>query len=150
MVAAGNEGRNNSFGNNGYGTIGAPGNDPFVITVGAMKDAGTVTTADDTIASYSSKGPTTYRPHRQARSCRPRVTRLSPFLPIIRAHLITQFPANGVSQSYYMDKPGNQDFKRLSHAERNQHGRPHGNWRCRPVDSERTPPSHRTRSKRGS
>jgi len=36
VVAAGNEGRDNSVGENGYGTITAPGNDPFVITVGAM------------------------------------------------------------------------------------------------------------------
>ncbi len=35
-----------------------PGNDPYVITVGAMKTMGTATRADDLIASYSSKGPT--------------------------------------------------------------------------------------------
>ncbi len=58
VVAAGNDGRDNSFGNNGYGTITAPGNDPYVITVGAMKTEGTATKADDAIASYSSKGPT--------------------------------------------------------------------------------------------
>src|SRR5262249_20806324 len=60
VVAAGNEGRNNSANTEGYGTIAAPGNDPFVITVGAMKPMGTATRADDTIASYSSKGPTLY------------------------------------------------------------------------------------------
>jgi serine protease AprX len=58
VVAAGNDGRNQSQGTDGYGTITAPGNDPFVITVGAMKTMGTVTRADDLIASYSSKGPT--------------------------------------------------------------------------------------------
>jgi serine protease AprX len=58
VVAAGNDGRDNSFGNQGYGTIGAPGNDPYVITVGAMKTEGTYTRTDDLIASYSSKGPT--------------------------------------------------------------------------------------------
>ena len=52
VVAAGNEGRNNTFGTNGYGTITAPGNDPYVITVGAMKDASTASRADDSIASY--------------------------------------------------------------------------------------------------
>ena len=57
-VAAGNDGRDNSVGNNGYGTITSPGNDPFVITVGAMKDEGTPHRTDDMIASYSSKGPT--------------------------------------------------------------------------------------------
>jgi serine protease AprX len=58
LAAAGNQGRNDSAGTNGYGTIAAPGNDPYVITVGAMKTADTPTRSDDTIASYSSKGPT--------------------------------------------------------------------------------------------
>ncbi|HXJ95391.1 MAG TPA: S8 family peptidase [Terriglobia bacterium] len=58
VVAAGNDGRDNSQGTEGYGTITAPGNDPYVITVGAMKTEGTPTRTDDLIASYSSKGPT--------------------------------------------------------------------------------------------
>jgi serine protease AprX len=58
VIAAGNEGRNDSAHTDGYGTIAAPGNDPFAITVGAMKPMGTPTRADDLIASYSSKGPT--------------------------------------------------------------------------------------------
>ena len=57
VVAAGNEGRDNSVNSMGYGTINAPGNDPFVITVGAMKAEGTANKSDDKIASYSSKGP---------------------------------------------------------------------------------------------
>ena len=60
VVAAGNQGRNDSAGTEGYGTIAVPGNDPYAITVGAMKTAGTPTPSDDTIASYSSKGPTAY------------------------------------------------------------------------------------------
>jgi serine protease AprX len=58
VAAAGNYGRDNSMGEHGYGTIVAPGNDPYVITVGAMNDMGTASRADDQIASYSSKGPT--------------------------------------------------------------------------------------------
>jgi serine protease AprX len=58
VVAAGNNGRDNSQGTDGYGTVSAPGNDPYVITVGAMKTMGTPTRSDDLIASYSSKGPT--------------------------------------------------------------------------------------------
>jgi serine protease AprX len=58
VVAAGNDGRDNSAGTNGYGTINAPGNDPYVITVGAMNTKGTPDRADDVPASYSSKGPT--------------------------------------------------------------------------------------------
>ncbi len=57
VVAAGNDGRDNTIGNDGYGTIGSPANDPYVITVGAMKAMGTYTRTDDLIASYSSKGP---------------------------------------------------------------------------------------------
>jgi serine protease AprX len=58
VVAAGNQGRNQTLGTDGYATITAPGNDPLVITVGAMKTMGTLTRADDMVASYSSKGPT--------------------------------------------------------------------------------------------
>ena len=58
VVAAGNDGRDNSAGTNGYSTIAAPGNDPYVITVGAMKTEETPTPNDDMVASYSSKGPT--------------------------------------------------------------------------------------------
>ncbi len=41
VVAAGNDGRDDTYGNQGYGTITAPGNDPYVITVGAMKSMAT-------------------------------------------------------------------------------------------------------------
>lgn len=58
VVAAGNEGRNNTAGNQGYGTILAPADDPYVITVRAMKSMTTISRNDDFIASYSSKGPT--------------------------------------------------------------------------------------------
>src|SRR5581483_2218532 len=57
VVAAGNQGRNNDYGTQGYSMIAAPGNDPSVITVGAMNTMSTATKADDVLASYSSKGP---------------------------------------------------------------------------------------------
>src|SRR5215467_1048225 len=60
VVAAGNYGRMGFSGSNGYGTITAPGNDPYVITVGATKSGGSSLLSAETIASYSSKGPTTY------------------------------------------------------------------------------------------
>jgi Subtilase family len=44
----------------GYGSITAPGNDPYAITVGAMKIEGTTLRVNDLIASYSSKGPTLF------------------------------------------------------------------------------------------
>ena len=60
VAAAGNQGRNDSAGTNGYGTIAAPGNDPYVITVGAMRTSNTPDRSDDVVASYSSKGPTAF------------------------------------------------------------------------------------------
>ena len=57
VVAAGNMGRDNSLGTLGYATINSPGNDPYVITVGAMNAEGTPWRSDDKIASYSSEGP---------------------------------------------------------------------------------------------
>src|ERR1700730_12469325 len=58
VVAAGNRGRDNSLHTHWFATIGAPSNDPAVITVGATRTMDTATRVDDAIASYSSKGPT--------------------------------------------------------------------------------------------
>ena len=61
VVAAGNEGRNNLANTHGYGMIMSPANDPYVLTVGAMKDmSNNGDRIDDRIASYSSKGPSAY------------------------------------------------------------------------------------------
>jgi serine protease AprX len=57
VVAAGNDGRDLAMNTEGYGTIEAPGNDPYVITVGAVRTNGTPAITDDAMASYSSKGP---------------------------------------------------------------------------------------------
>jgi len=57
VVAAGNDGRDQALNPEGYGTIEAPGNDPYVITVGAMRTMATAGMQDDLLASYSSKGP---------------------------------------------------------------------------------------------
>jgi serine protease AprX len=57
VVAAGNDGRNNTNGTRGYLTINAPANDPLVLTVGTMKSANSTSRSDDAIASYSAKGP---------------------------------------------------------------------------------------------
>ena len=66
VCAAGNEGRVNGtlntpgLDNEGwgtsYGSIQSPGNDPYVITVGATKSMDGIR-ADDRIATYSSRGP---------------------------------------------------------------------------------------------
>jgi serine protease AprX len=57
VAAAGNLGRD-SQGHVQYGAITAPGNAPWVLTVGASSHMGTINRADDTIAAFSSRGPT--------------------------------------------------------------------------------------------
>lgn len=53
MVAGGNSGPKPS-------TIGTPGNHPKAFTVGALNDGGTVTRDDDSVAFFSSRGPTAH------------------------------------------------------------------------------------------
>ncbi len=57
VAAAGNNGRTAS-GHTQYGGITSPGNAPWVLTVGASSHMGTVERGDDTIASFTSRGPT--------------------------------------------------------------------------------------------
>jgi serine protease AprX len=57
VSAAGNLGRN-SLRQTQYGGIGAPGNAPWVLTVGASSHMGTIDRSDDTVAAFSSRGPT--------------------------------------------------------------------------------------------
>jgi len=54
VCAAGNEG---AF---GVGGVLSPGNDPYVITVGATDTLQTADTSDDSVARYSSSGPTLF------------------------------------------------------------------------------------------
>src|SRR5439155_2935245 len=51
VVAAGNRGP-------GGGTINKPADDPYVLTVGAVDTQGTPDPSDDTVAPFSSTGPT--------------------------------------------------------------------------------------------
>jgi serine protease AprX len=57
VASAGNAGRN-SQGSTQYGGTTAPGNAPWVLTVGASSHMGTIDRSDDTIAPFSSRGPT--------------------------------------------------------------------------------------------
>jgi subtilisin family serine protease len=57
VAAAGNLGKN-ADGELQYGGITAPGNAPWVLTVGASSTEGTFTRRDDVVAAYSSAGPT--------------------------------------------------------------------------------------------
>ncbi|HZQ51912.1 MAG TPA: S8 family peptidase [Bryobacteraceae bacterium] len=101
VVAAGNDGRDNTNGQQGYGTINAPGNDPYVITVGAMKTEGTYTRTDDLVASYSSKGPTqvdhVVKPDLVAPG------NLVVSLLAAGSTLPKNYPQNSVYTSYYQD-----------------------------------------------
>src|SRR3954468_17695608 len=56
VAAAGNMGKN-ADGKLQYGGITAPGNAPWVLTVGAPSTMGTLTRNDDEMASFSSSGP---------------------------------------------------------------------------------------------
>ncbi|PWT82018.1 MAG: hypothetical protein C5B57_09400 [Blastocatellia bacterium] len=57
VAAAGNNGRSAS-GRTLYGGTTAPGNAPWVLTVGASSHMGTVDRADDVVAAFGSRGPT--------------------------------------------------------------------------------------------
>ena len=59
VAAAGNNGRNRN-GRMQYGGITAPGNAPWVLTVGASSHMGTTDRADDTIPPFTSRGPTAF------------------------------------------------------------------------------------------
>jgi serine protease AprX len=57
VASAGNAGRN-SHGRDVYGGTTAPGNAPWVLTVGASSTQGTGDRGDDVMAAFSSRGPT--------------------------------------------------------------------------------------------
>lgn len=57
VASAGNNGKD-AFGNKLFGSIGSPGIEPSVITVGASNTFGTNYRSDDAVATYSSRGPT--------------------------------------------------------------------------------------------
>jgi hypothetical protein len=60
VVAAAGNGGKDRFGHSRYSSITAPGNAPWVLTVGASSHMGTVDRSDDTVASFSSRGPTAF------------------------------------------------------------------------------------------
>jgi len=57
VCSAGNKGKNSSS-QTVWGGIGSPGIEPSAITVGALNTQDTATRADDTVCTYSSRGPT--------------------------------------------------------------------------------------------
>jgi serine protease AprX len=59
VAAAGNDGLA-ADGSMVLGSITSPGNSPLALTVGALNTWGTASRSDDTVATYSSRGPTKY------------------------------------------------------------------------------------------
>jgi serine protease AprX len=60
VASAGNFGMNPATSEVGYTGITSPGSAPSAITVGALDTKGTATRRDDSVAPYSSRGPTWY------------------------------------------------------------------------------------------
>lgn len=59
VAAAGNSGKT-ADGHMVLGSIASPGNSPYAITVGALNTWATVDRRDDSVTTYSSRGPTRY------------------------------------------------------------------------------------------
>jgi serine protease AprX len=59
VVAAGNSGKT-ADGHKVLGGVTSPGNSPLALTVGALNTWGTVNRSDDSVATYSSRGPTKF------------------------------------------------------------------------------------------
>jgi serine protease AprX len=93
VCAAGNEG---DF---GAGSVLSPGNDPYVITVGAVDTMQTGTRADDGVAHYSSVGPTLYDEFAKPDLVAPGNRVIS--LAVKASYLDRTFPQNRIDVSTY-------------------------------------------------
>jgi len=85
-------------GNNGSAGIDKPADDPHVVTVGASDDATTATTGDDTVAPFSSTGPTA------AGIAKPDL--VAPGTHVVSSRSIgstvdTTYPASRIAPSYF-------------------------------------------------
>ena len=134
VVAAGNSGRNAQGSLPLYGTIASPGNDPYVITVGATNTHGSTNVAGDTIASYSSDGPTAID-----HIAKPDL--VAPGNNVVSLMAPNNTLANYLS--FHSDRPTpitNRAIRRALHQvlllERNQHGHAGGERRRRAADPE--------------
>ncbi len=100
VVSAGNQGRNSSAGNQGYGMIASPGNDPYIITVGAVRTMLSTSRADDSVTTYSSKGPTLIDQY-----LKPDILAPGNLIASLRATggtIDTLYPATALPTSYYL------------------------------------------------
>jgi serine protease AprX len=108
VVAAGNYG-NTEYGP--YGLITSPGNSPYVITVGATNSYGTAELTDDTITTYSSRGPTLFDHIVKPDLVAPGNRIKSLIASNSTLALDPRFAANHVSPSYYLTDSSNQQVK---------------------------------------
>ena len=72
MTAAGNLGKNPITGKTQYGGITAPGNAPWVLTVGAYSHEGTLTRTDDKMGALQLARSDGHRLRRRSRTSSPR------------------------------------------------------------------------------
>src|SRR5262249_23923649 len=109
VAAAGNLG-NSQYGS--YGLILSPGNSPNVLTVGATNSLGTVPLLDDTITSYSSRGPSFID-----NVIKPDIVAPGNKIKSVMAAnstLANMLPQNRVDPSYYYLNPLGKPYKYLT------------------------------------
>jgi serine protease AprX len=87
-------------------SIASPGNSPYAITVGAINTWGTAGRSDDTVATFSSRGPTAYDHTAKPDVAAPGVKIVSAEVP--NSYLVTTYPATHVAGS------GNNAYMALS------------------------------------
>jgi serine protease AprX len=87
-----------SSGNDGAGTVTAPGRDPWVLTVGATDTQGTATTSDDAVADFSGSGTS-------ARQRKPEV--LAPGVDVVSLRA----PGSYLDQAYPAARQGKNFFR---------------------------------------
>ncbi len=117
VASAGNNGKD-AAGKEVFASVTTPGAAPSAITVGALVTWGTVTPADDTIATYSSRGPTRFE------------AGLKPDL-VAPGNKIVSLEAKGsyLARAYPDLHVAGSGAQRLHEDERHQHGRRHGERR---------------------
>jgi serine protease AprX len=94
VCAAGNEG---DF---GMGGVLSPGNDPYVLTVGATDTRQTPDASDDAVAAYSSWGPTLFDEYAKPDIVAPGNRLIS--LRVPGSYIDTNFPANLIPVNTYI------------------------------------------------